>query len=64
MPDIDKMTSDEWIAYRREKLDAYYASGKELKPDPECNYCDRESSKMTRSVNLRDRVRLMNRFAK
>ena len=40
MPDIDKMTSDEWIAYRRDKLDAYYASGKELKPDPECNYCD------------------------
>ena len=37
---IEEMDSAEWIAYRREKLDAYLASGKELKPDPECPYCD------------------------
>ena len=40
MIDIVKMTDAEWIDYRREKLDAYLASGKELKPDPECSYCD------------------------
>ncbi len=37
---IEEMDSAEWIAYRREKLDAYLASGKELTPDPECPYCD------------------------
>jgi hypothetical protein len=40
MIDIDKMTTNEWIEYRRDKLDAYYAAGKELKPSPECKYCD------------------------
>ena len=39
MPDLEKMTDAEWIDYRREKLDAYLASGKELKPDPDCNFC-------------------------
>jgi hypothetical protein len=37
---IEEMDSAEWIAYRREKLDAYLASGKELKPTPACNFCD------------------------
>jgi hypothetical protein len=40
MPDLEKMTDAEWIDYRREKLDAYCASGKELKPSPECKFCD------------------------
>jgi len=37
---IEEMDSAEWLAYRREKLDAYLASGKELKPSPECKFCD------------------------
>jgi hypothetical protein len=37
---IEKMTDGEWIAYREEKLHDYFASGKELVPDPECKQCD------------------------
>ena len=40
MVDIDKMTSDEWLAYRRQKLSDFYDKGFELKPDPECKTCD------------------------
>jgi hypothetical protein len=40
MPDIEKMTSSEWLAYRRDKLDDFYAKGGELKPDHECKTCD------------------------
>jgi hypothetical protein len=40
MKTIEDMTTDEWIEYRRDKLDAFYASGKELKPNPECPMCD------------------------
>ena len=37
---IEKMTSSEWIAYREEKLHDYFASGKELVPNPKCKQCD------------------------
>ena len=40
MIDIDKMTTDEWIEYRSDLLIAFYASGKELKPNPKCQMCD------------------------
>jgi hypothetical protein len=40
MIDIDAMTSDEWLAYRRQKVEDFYAKGGELKPDPECKTCD------------------------
>jgi hypothetical protein len=40
MVDIDKMTSDEWLAYRRQKVADFYDKGFELKPDPECSTCD------------------------
>jgi hypothetical protein len=40
MIDIEKMTHDEWIAHRRAKVDALYASGKSLVPDPDCSFCD------------------------
>jgi hypothetical protein len=40
MIDIEKMTTDEWIDYRQAKIDALYASGKKLTPDPECSFCD------------------------
>ncbi len=42
--DIDKMTCDEWIAYRREKIDAYHANGFKLLPDPNCGICDMENN--------------------
>jgi hypothetical protein len=37
---LEDMTTDEWIEHRRQKLEAYHASGKELKPSPECKFCD------------------------
>lgn len=40
MIDIEKMTSDEWLAYRRQKVEDLYAKGGELKPDPKCKTCD------------------------
>ena len=40
MKTIEEMNSSEWLAYRREKLDAYLASGRELTPSPKCNFCD------------------------
>jgi hypothetical protein len=40
MIDIEKMTNDEWIAYRRQKVEDFYAKGGELKPDPKCKTCD------------------------
>jgi hypothetical protein len=40
MVDIDKMTSDEWLEYRRQKVDEFYAKGGELKPVHECKTCD------------------------
>lgn len=40
MPDIESMTSDQWLAFRRQKVDEFYAKGYELKPDPDCRVCD------------------------
>jgi hypothetical protein len=40
MTDIDKMTSDEWLAHRRGVVDAHYASGKKLIPTTDCSFCD------------------------
>jgi hypothetical protein len=40
MPDIDKMTSDEWIKYRLDLVDAHLAKGLPLVPDPKCSVCD------------------------
>jgi len=38
--DIDKMTSDEWLAYRDDLIDSHYARGFKLTPNPDCNTCD------------------------
>jgi hypothetical protein len=40
MIDIDKMTSNEWINYRLDLIDAHLAKGLPLKPNPECSACD------------------------
>lgn len=40
MIDIERMTIDEWFDYRQAKIDALYASGKNLVPDPDCGFCD------------------------
>jgi len=40
MIDIDKMTSDEWLAYRDDLIDSHHARGHELTPNPECKACD------------------------
>ncbi len=41
--DIDKMTSNEWLEHRRQKVDEFYARGGELKPEPNCRMCDVEN---------------------
>jgi hypothetical protein len=41
--DIDEMTSDEWLAYRRDKIDAFYELGNELIPTVGCSQCDVEN---------------------
>lgn len=38
--DIENMTSNEWLAYRRDKIDAFYEAGHELKPTEGCSQCD------------------------
>ena len=43
MVDIEKMTSDEWDAYRRDKVEAHYAKGLKLTPDPNCGTCDADN---------------------
>ena len=40
MIDVDKMTTDEWLAFREEKIQAFYADDNELKPNPDCKTCD------------------------
>jgi hypothetical protein len=40
MIDIDKMTSDEWINYRYDLIDAHLAKGLALTPNPKCSQCD------------------------
>jgi hypothetical protein len=37
---IDAMTTNEWLAYRESKLDAFYAAGGNLSPSVACNSCD------------------------
>ena len=38
--DIDKMTSDQWLNYRDDLIDDFYAKGHRLTPNPECKTCD------------------------
>ena len=38
--DIDAMTSNEWINYRLDLIDAHLAKGLPLEPNPECSECD------------------------
>ena len=40
MIDIDKMTTSEWLAFREEKIKAFFANGNEIKPNPDCKTCD------------------------
>ena len=40
MIDIDKMTSDQWLNYREDLIDAHLAKGLSLTPDPNCKTCD------------------------
>jgi hypothetical protein len=40
MIDIDAMTSDEWLNYREDLLEQYYAEGHKLIPNHECSSCD------------------------
>ena len=40
MIDIDKMTSNEWINYRLDLIDAHLAKGLPLEPNPDCSVCD------------------------
>ena len=40
MPDIDKMTSNEWLNYRDELIEKHLAGGGSLKPNPNCRVCD------------------------
>lgn len=43
MINIDAMTSNEWLAYRDAKIDAHYAKGLRLVPDPDCGSCDADN---------------------
>lgn len=38
--DVEDMTTNEWLAHRQNKLDAFYELGGELKPNPDCKTCD------------------------
>jgi hypothetical protein len=40
MIDIEKMTSNEWINYRYDLIDAHLAKGLSLTPSIECSQCD------------------------
>jgi hypothetical protein len=40
MIDIEKMTNDEFIQYREDKLTEYLEKGFVLKPNIECPMCD------------------------
>ena len=55
--DIDKMTSDEWLAYRDDLIDSHYARGFKLTPNPDCNTCDVVND--LGSVKRRDNHRLI-----
>lgn len=43
MPNIESMTTDQWLAYREQRIDNFYARGNELKPNPQCSNCDSEN---------------------
>lgn len=38
--EIDRMTTGQWLSYRADKLEAFYESGGELVPNPDCKQCD------------------------
>jgi hypothetical protein len=40
MLNIDAMTNDQWISYREDKIEKFYASGKILRPTLGCSNCD------------------------
>lgn len=40
MIDIESMTTSEWLNYRDNLLDDYYARGFVLKPNINCKFCD------------------------
>ncbi len=42
MTNIDAMTTDQWLSYREDRIEKFYASGKILKPTLGCNDCDIE----------------------
>jgi len=39
-PDIDRMSHNNWLAYRESTIEKLEALGYELKPNPECGTCD------------------------
>lgn len=43
MDNIEFMTTNEWLAYRQQKLDEFYLRGNELKPSIGCKTCDTEN---------------------
>ena len=40
IPDIEKMSHNDWLAYRESTIDKLEALGYGLLPDPECGTCD------------------------
>lgn len=40
MPDIEKMSSSEWLNYRADLIEKHLAGGGSLDPNPECKTCD------------------------
>ena len=40
MINIERMTTGQWLAYRAAQLEAHYARGHALAPDPACSACD------------------------
>ena len=39
-PDIEKMSHNDWLAYRESTIEKLEALGYELLPNPECGSCD------------------------